>query len=109
MNNFDNIDSEYAYDGELGAVWSPEATRFAVWSPETESAELSADYVPQKVALRFLPQSTRYILLPTTHHFPLLCEIVVNTLLLFSYNFPSILILIIFNLHDTFFLLQEVK
>ena len=40
MNNFDNIDREYAYDGELGAVWSPEATRFAVWSPETESAEL---------------------------------------------------------------------
>ena len=40
MNSFDNIDREYAYDGELGAVWSPEATRFAVWSPETESAEL---------------------------------------------------------------------
>ena len=40
MNNFDNIDREYAYDGELGAVWSPEATGFAVWSPETESAEL---------------------------------------------------------------------
>lgn len=34
MNSFDNIDREYAYDGELGAVWSPEATRFAVWSPE---------------------------------------------------------------------------
>ena len=40
MNSFDNIDREYAYDGELGAVWSPEATRFAVWSPETEGAEL---------------------------------------------------------------------
>ena len=40
MNSFDNIDREYAYDGELGAVWSSEATRFAVWSPETESAEL---------------------------------------------------------------------
>ena len=40
MHSYDNIDSEYAYDGELGAVWSPEATRFAVWSPETESAEL---------------------------------------------------------------------
>ena len=40
MNSFDNIDREYAYDGELGAVWSPEATRFAVWSPETESVEL---------------------------------------------------------------------
>ena len=40
MNSFDNIDREYAYDGELGAVWSPEATRFAVWSPEAEGAEL---------------------------------------------------------------------
>ena len=40
MINFDTIDREYAYAGELGAVWSPDETRFAVWSPETESAEL---------------------------------------------------------------------
>lgn len=40
MNDFDNIDREYAYDGELGAAWSPEMTRFAVWSPETERAEV---------------------------------------------------------------------
>lgn len=40
MNDFENLDREYAYSGELGAVWSPETTRFAVWSPDSEGAEL---------------------------------------------------------------------
>lgn len=40
MNGFENLDREYAYSGELGAVWSPETTRFAVWSPDSEGAEL---------------------------------------------------------------------
>ena len=28
-----NLDKEYAYDGELGAIYSPEATTFKVWAP----------------------------------------------------------------------------
>lgn len=40
MNDFEDLDREYAYSGELGAVWSPETTRFAVWSPDSEGAEL---------------------------------------------------------------------
>ena len=27
------LDAEYAYDGELGAIYSPEATTFKVWAP----------------------------------------------------------------------------
>lgn len=40
MSSFDEIDRKYAYYGELGAIMSPEATEFAVWSPVTESAEV---------------------------------------------------------------------
>ena len=28
-----DLDKEYAYDGELGAIYSPEATTFKVWAP----------------------------------------------------------------------------
>lgn len=31
------LDSEYAYDGELGAIYSPEATTFKVWAPLAQS------------------------------------------------------------------------
>ena len=27
------LDKDYAYDGELGAIYSPEATTFKVWAP----------------------------------------------------------------------------
>ena len=35
------LDSEYAYDGELGAIYSPEATEFRVWSPSATEVKLN--------------------------------------------------------------------
>ncbi len=35
------LDKEYAYDGELGAIYSPEATTFKVWAPLATKAELN--------------------------------------------------------------------
>ena len=32
------LDAEYAYDGELGAIYSPEATVFKVWAPLCDEA-----------------------------------------------------------------------
>ena len=35
------LDTEYAYDGELGAIYSPEATTFKVWAPLATEAKLN--------------------------------------------------------------------
>ena len=35
------LDTEYAYDGELGAIYSPEATTFKVWAPLAEEVILN--------------------------------------------------------------------
>ena len=35
------LDAEFAYDGELGAVYSPESTTFKVWSPLAEKVVLN--------------------------------------------------------------------
>ncbi len=35
------LDSEYAYDGELGALYSPEATTFKVWAPLATDVKLN--------------------------------------------------------------------
>ena len=35
------LDSEYAYDGELGAIYSPEATTFKVWAPLATEVKLN--------------------------------------------------------------------
>ena len=34
------LDQEYAYDGELGAIYSPEATTFKVWAPLATQVEV---------------------------------------------------------------------
>ena len=38
MPDFDLIDREYAYDGELGALYSEDQTTFRVWSPTAQRA-----------------------------------------------------------------------
>ena len=38
MPDFDLIDREYAYDGELGALYSEAQTTFRVWSPRLTAA-----------------------------------------------------------------------
>ena len=35
------LDSEYAYDGELGAIYTPEATTFKVWAPLATEVQLN--------------------------------------------------------------------
>ena len=35
------LDAEYAYDGELGAIYSPEATTFKVWAPLAKDVTLN--------------------------------------------------------------------
>ena len=35
------LDKDYAYDGELGAIYSPEQTVFKVWAPLAESVSLN--------------------------------------------------------------------
>lgn len=40
MPDFDLIDKEYAYDGELGALYSEAQTTFRVWSPTAQRAVL---------------------------------------------------------------------
>ncbi len=35
------LDAEYAYDGELGALYSPEATTFKVWAPLATDVKLN--------------------------------------------------------------------
>lgn len=40
MPDFDLIDREYAYDGELGALYSKAQTTFRVWSPTAQRAML---------------------------------------------------------------------
>ena len=40
MPDFDLIDREYAYDGELGALYSKAQTTFRVWSPTAQRAVL---------------------------------------------------------------------
>ena len=35
------LDAEYAYDGELGAIYSPEATVFKVWAPLATEVKLN--------------------------------------------------------------------
>lgn len=40
MPDFDLIDREYAYDGELGALYSKSQTTFRVWSPTAQRAVL---------------------------------------------------------------------
>ena len=35
------LDAEYAYDGELGAIYSPQATTFKVWAPLATDVELN--------------------------------------------------------------------
>lgn len=35
------LDKEYAYDGELGAIYSPEATTFKVWAPLADKVALN--------------------------------------------------------------------
>ena len=40
MPDFDLIDREYAYDGELGALYSETQTTFRVWSPTAQRAVL---------------------------------------------------------------------
>ena len=35
------LDAEYAYDGELGAIYSPEATTFKVWAPLATEVKLN--------------------------------------------------------------------
>lgn len=35
------LDDEYAYDGELGAIYSPESTTFKVWSPNASKVVLN--------------------------------------------------------------------
>ena len=36
-----NLDDEYAYDGELGAIYTPEATTFKVWAPLATEVKLN--------------------------------------------------------------------
>ncbi len=36
-----DLDAEYAYDGELGALYSPEATTFKVWAPLATEVKLN--------------------------------------------------------------------
>lgn len=36
-----NLDKEYAYDGELGAIYSPDATTFKVWAPLATDVKLN--------------------------------------------------------------------
>lgn len=38
LPDFQKTDLEYAYDGELGAIYSDERTEFRVWSPYAEAA-----------------------------------------------------------------------
>ena len=38
LPDFQQTDLEYAYDGELGAIYSEERTEFRVWSPYAEAA-----------------------------------------------------------------------
>ena len=38
--NSDGFNEKYFYDGQLGAIYSPEKTEFRVWSPVSESIEL---------------------------------------------------------------------
>ena len=35
------LDAEYAYDGELGAIYSPDATTFKVWAPLATEVKLN--------------------------------------------------------------------
>lgn len=35
------LDAEYAYDGELGAIYSPEATTFKIWAPLATEVKLN--------------------------------------------------------------------
>ena len=35
------VDAEYAYDGELGALYSPDATTFKVWAPLATEVKLN--------------------------------------------------------------------
>ncbi len=35
------LDNEYAYDGELGAIYSPESTTFKVWAPLAKDVSLN--------------------------------------------------------------------
>lgn len=41
MTDFERLDREYAYDGELGAIYSPEGTTFRLWSPLAECVTLN--------------------------------------------------------------------
>ncbi len=40
MTDFDEIDRQYAYNGFLGAKYSPESTIFRVWTPLADSVKL---------------------------------------------------------------------
>ena len=35
------LDAEYAYDGELGAIYTPDATTFKVWAPLATEVKLN--------------------------------------------------------------------
>ena len=50
MPDFDLIDREYAYDGELGALYSKSQTTFRVWSPTAQRAVLKL-YLSSKANL----------------------------------------------------------
>lgn len=40
LPDFDEIDREFAYSGELGAIYSHESTEFRVWSPKADKIQL---------------------------------------------------------------------
>ncbi|HRR77001.1 MAG TPA: hypothetical protein P5191_09360 [Ruminococcus sp.] len=39
--NFIEYDSNYSYDGQLGAIWSPEKTIFRMWSPAANEVRVN--------------------------------------------------------------------
>lgn len=41
MNVYENMDSKYAYDGALGALYTRDKTEFRVWSPNADSVTLN--------------------------------------------------------------------
>lgn len=41
MNVYEKMDSEYAYDGTLGALYTRDKTEFRVWSPKADSVALN--------------------------------------------------------------------
>lgn len=53
--NFNDIDTRFKYDGELGAFLSDNSTSFSVWAPEAESVELRLYRVQEDEPCEVIP------------------------------------------------------